>query len=516
MWVCRLGAAGLLFVVACHETSHGHVHHHEARHVDGATIVLELPEELGTPERPIVEFDHASHASALGQNSCLECHEPVKLSPRLRTKAPEGVSPRIKGMDDPEDLDDAMEAYHELCIGCHDRRGIEGEPSGPAACGECHVRRHGEAEPERLPLRFDYSLHQRHSRVEEDRCETCHHVYDEASKQLTHRPETEEACDSCHGEHDEDRRLSLENAAHTDCIGCHRDRRARGQDSGPETCDGCHGAEARGQFEQLDEITRIKRAQPDLRWIKADGATSNLVGFDHKSHESPSISSSCSSCHHHALKACRDCHTLDGNEVLGGGITLEQAFHKADSSRSCIGCHQRRIQNDGNCMSCHHAMEAGPTKSSCRICHNGPAPERAAAMAVETALRITPLVIPETSDDFPEEVVIDVLAQTYEPSKLPHREIVEAMDKVVRPSRLAVRFHGGQPVPCSGCHHESPEGTRPPPCRACHTDAARPPADMPALDSAYHRQCIGCHQQMGIDETGCTDCHEEAQGRVER
>ena len=137
-------------------------------------------------------------------------------------------------------------------------------------------------------------------------------------------------------------------------------------------------------------------------------------------------------------------------------------------------------------------------------------------MAVETALRITPLVIPETSDDFPEEVVIDVLAQTYEPSKLPHREIVEAMDKVVRPSRLAVRFHGGQPVPCSGCHHESPEGTRPPPCRACHTDAARPPADMPALDSAYHRQCIGCHQQMGIDETGCTDCHEEAQGRVER
>jgi predicted CXXCH cytochrome family protein len=516
-WVLALGAAGLLasLSTSCHETAHGHVHEHEARAVGAATIVLEVPETLGEPDRPLVEFDHDVHTNALGGESCLECHATVDLDPALGTAQGTGVSTEIEAAGSVQDIDELMEAAHGLCIGCHEEGLESGRETGPIACGECHVRRSGEAEPEREPMRFDYSLHQRHSEAEGDRCETCHHVYDQASKRLVHRAGAEESCADCHGEHEAERGRSLDAVSHRTCINCHRDRRSRGRESGPETCTGCHDARSQAQIERLDDMPRLKRAQPDLRWIRTEGATSHLVAYDHKLHESPRVSRSCSSCHHHALKACGDCHTLNGGE-LGAGVTLEQAFHAPGSARSCVGCHQRRIERDGECMSCHHALGQPPTEVSCRVCHNGPTPELAAEMAAETALALSPRPLPEPSRDFPSEVVIDVLADQFGPSKLPHREIVEAMDRAVRPSALAVRSHGGHPVPCSGCHHNSPGGTRPPPCRACHADTAHPTADVPALETAYHRQCIGCHQRMGIDATGCTDCHEHAPRGVER
>jgi hypothetical protein len=34
--------------------------------------------------------------------------------------------------------------------------------------------------------------------------------------------------------------------------------------------------------------------------------------------------------------------------------------------------------------------------------------------------------------------------------------------------------------------------------------------NKPRLIAAYHRQCIGCHEKMGITKTEeCKDCHEE-------
>jgi hypothetical protein len=117
--------------------------------------------------------------------------------------------------------------------------------------------------------------------------------------------------------------------------------------------------------------------------------------------------------------------------------------------------------------------------------------------------------LPATSDDFPETVVIEALVNTYEASKLPHAKIVAKLDGFVRASSLAEHFHGDTATLCSGCHHNSPAGTRPPPCRACHAETADPVRDRPGLKAAYHRQCVGCHIAMALPQQGCTDCHAE-------
>jgi hypothetical protein len=114
-------------------------------------------------------------------------------------------------------------------------------------------------------------------------------------------------------------------------------------------------------------------------------------------------------------------------------------------------------------------------------------------------------------------VVIKVLADKYQPSKLPHRKIVAALDAAVRKSKLAQAMHGGIQTLCSGCHHGNwPPGQRPPSCRSCHDRQGRPTRDRPGLQAAYHRQCIGCHQQMGIKQQGCTDCHAVASKETSR
>ena len=51
-------------------------------------------------------------------------------------------------------------------------------------------------------------------------------------------------------------------------------------------------------------------------------------------------------------------------------------------------------------------------------------------------------------------------------------------------------------------------GERPPTCRSCHSREADPVDDKPGLKAAYHRQCMGCHEQMDL-KVGCEDCHKE-------
>jgi hypothetical protein len=148
-----------------------------------------------------------------------------------------------------------------------------------------------------------------------------------------------------------------------------------------------------------------------------------------------------------------------------------------------------------------------PAERSCRTCHGGP-------LAAEQVLTEPPRLaehsfeaLPAISEGFPDQVVIDVLADEYEPSKLPHAKIVAKLDAGARASALAKRFHGDTATLCAGCHHHSPLGARPPACRSCHTEAADPVSDRPDLKVAYHRHCIGCHIRMNVPQQGCTDCH---------
>jgi hypothetical protein len=330
-------------------------------------------------------------------------------------------------------------------------------------------------------------------------------VWDEETEKLVYRENTEEACRSCHGTAAVERTLSLRDAVHQDCVACHLERAGRGVEGGPVNCEGCHDPAVAATIERLAEVPRLKRGQPDVGWVKGPGATLPLVAFDHMLHEHSAPS--CSTCHHQRLTACADCHSLlPGTD--GGGVSLEDAHHDRSSRLSCAGCHRRSAEL-ADCGGCHHDTTVGSGRDAgCAVCHDGPRPTlEEPPPAVEGPRPPVELAaLSGPSDSLPETVTIDVLADEYQASTIPHLKIIRRFDDGIRRNALASRFHGSAEAMCAGCHHHSPTGERPPRCAACHGGSAAPTSDAPSLKVAYHRQCLGCHQRLGI-KAGCTDCH---------
>jgi hypothetical protein len=471
------------------------------RQISPATVTMQFPAAFGDLQRPAVEFDHKAHTEALETEGCEACH-------RIDDKGV--LIPKLASGLEADSRDDLIDAFHNSCMGCHRERSSEELSAGPLTCGECHVKR-SPGVPMRAAMAFDYSLHARHAKAFEDKCENCHHVYDEVAEELKYEKGKEEGCRSCHGVVDEERKLSLANASHSACVSCHLRRIRLELDSGPALCVGCHELERQDAIKRLEEIPRLVRGQPDTTWIQSDDAKSATVAFNHLGHEP--VTGSCSTCHHQTVKPCDECHSLEGSPE-GSGVTMAQAFHLATSEHSCVGCHAQHTAEKG-CAGCHHSMSRLPGERTCVVCHSGP-PPGAPDLEVAPALNDVRLdVLPTVSDEFPETVVIDGMVDRYEASTLPHAKIVVKLDEIVRESKLAGRFHGDTETLCSGCHHHSPIGTRPPPCRACHADAAEPTRDRPGLKVAYHRQCVGCHIAMDLPKQGCTDCHAERSLEVE-
>jgi hypothetical protein len=497
----------------------------QEREINPSVIALELPERLGEAEQPVVEFDHASHAAALEKEGCGSCHQ---------AEADGALVFRLERPAAREDREALMNSYHDTCMGCHKQRSTRHLRAGPVTCGDCHAER-AAGRSARDVMRFDYSLHGRHSKAFADKCENCHHVFNEEKKALEYKKGAESACADCHGEKDEGKTLSLANASHQDCVNCHLKRAREGEKSGPQACVGCHDASKKQKIEKLAEIPRIERNQPKTVRIDTEGGKFSTVAFDHTAHEP--LTASCSTCHHRTLEACEKCHTLRGSEK-SKGVTSEVAYHAVHSEHSCVGCHELHTQDTG-CAGCHQKLEPPPAESACSTCHNGPGspPETRSPMPEQVAMSeagsaapppaemsqtpasappvftdVQQAPLPVYTDDFPERVTVGGIAREYKPSILPHGKIVSALDRSVRESKLARRFHGRTEVLCSGCHHQTPVGVRPPACGSCHADKGHPTVDKPALKVAYHVQCVECHQTMGIDKQGCTDCHEKASG----
>ena len=79
---------------------------------------------------------------------------------------------------------EVTDIYHQECMACHKEIIAEGEKSGPVeVCGECHLEKPG-VMSSRQPMGFDKSLHLRHSKASDDKCERCHHEYNEKTKKL--------------------------------------------------------------------------------------------------------------------------------------------------------------------------------------------------------------------------------------------------------------------------------------------------------------------------------------------
>jgi len=490
-------------------------------------IEIDSMAAYGKLEKPVVPFLHDAHTEALAKNNkdCITCHprENDRLSPRFK-----------RSLSGPEAKKDLMNLYHDSCLGCHQEMASLGQETGPAEeCGFCHI-----AEPsvrsnwERISL--DRSLHFRHADRLTNKCENCHHQYDEEKKALVYIKDKEGSCQYCHGTESVNNRVSMRLASHAACIGCHREMRSQQLTAGPVQCAGCHDPERQKLIRKVSPVPRLNVNQPDTVYIKKDNKDPYMaidsyldpkmarVRFDHKRHESSG--DTCRACHHADLSSCNSCHTLAGLKA-GADITIERAMHQYDSEHSCVGCHATQTRHT-ECAGCHTLMPSSKAKAAnnCQRCHNGPAPgaetpqltpaELTMSDADTSAASFESLTYPP---DFPEKIEIGAIASSYGAVDFPHRRIIDAIWKKIRDSRLAAAFHGGTEALCQGCHHNSPASEKPPRCGNCHgkpfdeNDPGRP-----GLMGAYHMQCMGCHEAMNIEKPAaadCAGCHEEKKAK---
>lgn len=482
--VCAALAGGWLY-----KTSQGHASEHGRR-----TFAIELPaDKFAKLERPAVLFDHEKHTEALKDAPCTECHRQDKDSGAL-----------VFGVIDPEKHTTRKaitDAYHDNCIGCHKERG-----AGPMACGECHVRNAPASAPWHS-MELSLEQHQKHVAAMEDKCEACHHDYDEQAKKLVYKQGAETSCRDCHREAAQDNRPSMRMAAHTQCITCHMDREKQNAATGPVQCQGCHDEALKlPALMDMSRVKRLDRNQEDMPLITVKDNKMKPVPFDHKNHET--VARNCRTCHHESLKACSECHTVQGKKE-GGYVRLSEAFHRATSERSCVGCHEQ-VKKQTACRVCHESMASGPVESSCDTCHSGEEGAPAAARADRDPNEVIDWALMYVQD-FPEDIEVKTIADKYEAVPFPHLEIIKSMNKLLGGNRLANVFHGDRNVVCAGCHHHSPMNARPPACSRCH-DAPFDARDLsrPGLKGAYHQQCVGCHRTMNIKNfRDCTVCHKD-------
>ncbi|MGA6926380.1 MAG: cytochrome c3 family protein [Desulfosarcina sp.] len=477
-------------------------------------IVIDTLKSMGPLERPPVVFFHSRHTEALARidRDCSACHladEKGRLSPKFKRLAD-------------TDRQTVADTYHLNCIVCHRELDEAGLKSGPQTCGGCHREDPAVASTWKA-IDFDQSLHYRHVKATDEKCEKCHHEYDKQAQQLIYVKGKEGACAYCHQDDAVENTLAMEQAAHYQCIGCHRDLMAKNRKAGPVGCVGCHDADYQSGIEVVENPPRMKRGQPHLVLVKTgleqqpagtDPPAMDPVPFDHRSHEI--YEDSCKVCHHASLESCSTCHTNTGKPE-GDSVKLAQAMHSQTSRSSCIGCHQEE-QDAPECAGCHAFIgnTAGNPDQSCKACHMSPLPafvnmaDRQVTEDVAADLLQARDLTTRTfaADRIPESVTIGSLSDRFEPAIFPHGKIVKALIARIGENKLAGYFHREKGTLCQGCHHNSPPAEKPPACRSCHGKTVEEAdAFRPGLVGAYHQQCIGCHTAMGIEKPAARDCN---------
>jgi hypothetical protein len=503
-------------------------------------VVIDGLKVFGKLDRPAVIFLHEAHTEALKkkEKDCKTCHLVEKNRPALAEQ--EALSVRFKRLKD-SNREEVMEIYHTDCISCHREMADAGEKAGPVEiCGGCH-REKAPVVSNWQPIVMDRSLHYRHVEGTKDgagkeRCELCHHEYDEIAKKVYYVKDKEGSCRYCHTEEVGKDKMTIQEASHLACVNCHRKTLAEKKDPdqkvGAITCAGCHDLNNQEKIKKIKDVPRLKRKQPDVALLQAqkkdiviakkdeNALLMDPVVFDHQSHEG--YQETCRSCHHASLASCTEkCHTVEGVKD-GNFIKLAHAMHDLDSTHSCMGCHGVR-QKQKECVGCHATMPRAFNQetAACQTCHTK-VPEDAVTSQEKAEVVAKRLLDARTltkttynQEDIPEKVVIKVLADQYEPAEFPHRKIVQTLLKGIQDKKLAAAFHREEGTLCQGCHHKSPPSKKPPRCWSCHGKPFDTNALLrPGMKGAYHQQCSGCHEGMGLEKpksTDCVVCHKEKQ-----
>ena len=518
-------AAAMISLLVCSPAVFGVARPSKVKTERRADIIdLDSMKVFGKLERPSVTYLHQRHTEALEKKNkdCAACH----LSARDPQSGKERMSTKFMRLENTS-RQEVMDIYHDNCIGCHRETRALNEKSGPLECGECH-RPLATVVSSWQPIGMDKSLHYRHSKAMGEKCETCHHEYNENTKTLFYAKGREGTCRYCHLQQPEQNRIPLRQAAHTACIECHREITAKNETAGPFSCDGCHDPAQQKLIEKVKDVPRMKRNQPDYVFVKTSPsdkkmtnplARMNLVPFNHMAHEQ--YNDTCRVCHHAALSDCQQCHTIQGSKE-GRGVTLEQVMHRPDVDQSCFGCHESQ-QKQPTCVGCHISFEKKQPQgtASCASCHMVPKSDivgvldkdEEKTMAANALGQRDAVTRTYAEEDIPETVEIKTLSNKYHPVKLPHRKIVTSLLDKIKTNQLANFFHYENGTVCQGCHHNSPAAKNPPKCMSCHSKPfnAKDPF-KPGLIAAYHRQCMECHKAMGIAKpvsTDCTACHKQ-------
>lgn len=473
---------------------------------------------FGKLEKAPVEFLHDAHTQALASKKmdCTACH----LSKNNR------IYPKFMRLED-TNRKEVMNIYHQGCIACHGEMNLANEKTGPVECDDCHtgVEKYASS---RQAMGMDKVLHFTHTQSAENRCEKCHHAYDETKKELFYDKGKEGTCRYCHMQKKEDNRISMRDASHLGCINCHLNPGVEKQVSPPLTCAGCHDSVEQQKFKKPADIPRMTRNQPEIVLLKSASKLAgaeqkksrmNYVPFNHKAHEI--ANDNCRVCHHASLQPCSECHTPDGSPGTASGRqapNLENAMHKADSTASCIGCHNVGKQ-DKNCAGCHAPIGQNreTQEKACLKCHAIPVENLSVPSTQESDVSLARLALESNKaasamvlyEQIPDMVTIDKLSKQYEAVKLPHRQIINGLMARIKDNRLSGFFHNDQESICQGCHHHSPASAKPPQCASCHPNQwdEKKPA-MPGILGAYHLQCMGCHTKMEIEKpAACIECH---------
>jgi hypothetical protein len=231
-------------------------------------ITIDALRSFGDLEQPAVPFLHELHTNALDKQNkdCTACH--LSENDRQSTKFR-----RLKDLSRQE----VMDIYHADCMQCHKETSKAGIKAGPVEkCGNCHLGT-PKAVSDRQPMGFDKTLHYRHSSAVEDKCERCHHEYNEVTKKLFHAKGEEGSCRYCHRQQTEENRLSIKQASHLSCIACHSKTIAEKKNNpssqakvaGPIKCSGCHDKQKQDELKTIKDVPRLTRNQPNVVLIRA-------------------------------------------------------------------------------------------------------------------------------------------------------------------------------------------------------------------------------------------------------
>jgi len=253
-------------------------------------IAIESMKVFGKLERPSVSYLHQRHTEALEKKNkdCATCH----LSGNDPQSGKERMSTKFMRLKDTT-RQEVMDIYHNNCIACHKETKAAKEKSGPLECGECHQQQ-ATVISSWQPIGMDKSLHYRHSKAMDKKCEKCHHEYNEKTKKLFYAKDQEGTCRYCHRSKTEENRISLRQASHRACVECHRERTAKNETAGPFNCESCHEPSQQKLIEKVKDVPRMNLNQPDFVFVKTSATDKekvnpltlmNLVPFHHKAHE---------------------------------------------------------------------------------------------------------------------------------------------------------------------------------------------------------------------------------------